>query len=387
MQLSLNSSKEWLKKNTIFGNINQHVKSYLLRHNYAVIVRHYKNAEWKTQIPKLSKLPDSILNILFIGGDYQQDSSGMLQALQSLGKVKVFTKKDGSYGMTPAMHRTSLNAFDINTRRLIEIIDQMEEMGEPPHLIIGQMWGCTFDTSIFDDVRRRNGTLVINIAMDDRHTYWADMGSKKWMGSYGLISHVDMVLTAAPECVEWYLKEGCNALYFPEASDPNIFNPMPELPKVHDVSFVGARYGIREKIIQELRNSGISVSAFGNGWEGGRLLTTDVTRLFAQSKIILGIGTIGHCTDFYALKLRDFDGPMSGSFYLTHDNPDLRKLYEIGREIETYRDVGECVKKVKWYLEHDVERESIASAGRQRALNDHTWVCRFSDLFASLRAG
>jgi len=26
-------------------------------------------------------------------------------------------------------------------------------------------------------------------------------------------------------------------------------------------------------------------------------------------------------------------------------------------------------------------------AGRQRALNDHTWLRRFSDLFASLKAG
>ena len=78
---------------------------------------------------------------------------------------------------------------------------------------------------------------------------------------------------------------------------------------------------------------------------------------------------------------------MSGSFYLTSDNPDLRELYEVGREIETYRDIDDCVKKVKWYLEHDGERESIALAGRQRALNDHTWLRRFSDLFASLKAG
>jgi hypothetical protein len=387
MHFSFNRSKALLKKNKIFGQINQHVKSYLLKRRYAVIVRHYNRIDWQSRYAKLPALPATTLNILFLGGDYQQDSSGMLQALQSLGNVTVFTKTDGSYGLTPAIHSTSLNAFDLNTKRLLEIIELMEAMKEPPHLIIGQMWGGTFDASIFDAVRCRNDTVVINIAMDDRHTYWADMGSKKWMGSYGLISHVDVVLTAAPECVEWYLKEGCHALFFPEASDPNIFNPMPELPKVHDVSFVGARYGVREKIVQGLRHSGVSVSAFGNGWEGGRLLAADVTRLFAQSKIILGIGTIGHCTDFYALKLRDFDGPMSGSFYLTHDNPDLRKLYEVGREIETYRDIGECVDKVKWYLEHDDERESIASAGRQRALNDHTWFRRFSDLFATLRAG
>ena len=385
MYFSLKSFRAFLKSYPLFAKINQHVKSFLLKRNYSVIVRNYKNTSLHSQVYKLPKLTNSVINILFLGSDYQQDSSGMLQALKSLGNTTVFTKEDGTYGLNPSANLISLNAFDVNTKRLIEIIEQMEALDEPPHLIIGQMWGGTFDANVLDAVRRRNGTVVINIAMDDRHTYWGDMGSRKWMGSYGLIPHVDAVLTAAPECVEWYLKEGCPALFFPEASDPNIFYPMPRLPKVHDVSFVGARYGIREKIVQGLRSAGVSVSAFGNGWESGRLSTEGVARLFAQSKIILGSGTVGHCTDFYALKLRDFDGPMSGSFYLTHDNPDLRQLYKIGREIETYQDVEDCIEKVKWYLGHDDERESIASAGRLRALNDHTWLRRFSDLFASLK--
>jgi hypothetical protein len=387
MYFSLKSTKENLMKNQVFTAMNQYVKSYILKRNYSVIARHYRSAASRSIGGEWPRLPDASLNILFLGSDYQQDSSGMLQALQSLGNVTVFTKEDGSYGLSPSAHITALNAFAVNTKRLLEIIEQMEAIDEPPHLIIGQMWGGTFDASIFDAIRRSNNTIVINIAMDDRHTYWGDMGSRKWMGSYGLIPHVDAVLTAAPECVAWYLKEGCPALFFPEASDPAIFHPMPQLRKVHDVSFVGARYGIREKIIQGLRSAGVSVSAFGNGWGGGRMLAADVPRLFAQSKIVLGMGTIGHCRDFYALKLRDFDGPMSGSFYLTHANPDLGGLYEIGREVETYRDIEECVEKVKWYLKHDDERESIASAGRQRALNDHTWLRRFTDVFASLKTG
>lgn len=387
MYFSLKSTTEILKRNPILAKINQNFKSYLLKRNYSIIVRNYKNIELHSPRCKLPKLTESVINILFLGSDYQQDSSGMLQALKALGNTTVFTKEDGSYGLNPSAHLTSLNVFDKNTKRLLEIIKQMEAVGEPPHLIIGQMWGGTFDANILDAVRRRNGTVVINIAMDDRHTYWGDMGSRKWMGSYGLIPHVDAVLTAAPECVEWYLKERCPALFFPEASDPSIFYPMPQLPKEHEVCFVGARYGIREKIVQELRSAGVSVSAFGSGWECGRLPAEDVPRLFAQSKIILGLGTIGHCTDFYSLKLRDFDGPMSGSFYLTHDNPDLHQLYKIGREIATYRDVEDCIEKVKWYLSHDEERESIASAGRQRALNDHTWIRRFSDLFTTLKMG
>lgn len=380
------SIKQKIKKYSFLVKVNRLIQSLRLKTRYWVISRHYDYLKPTVSLRVFPKLNASRLNILFMGTDEQQDTSGLLQALQSFGEVTVFTRADGSYGQSPAKSLTSLNAYDVNTQRLLAIVAQMEGRGEPPNLIIGQMWGVAFDAAVLDNTRQKNATVVMNIAMDDRHTYWGDMKTRRWMGSYGMIPHIDIALTAAPECVQWYLKEGCPAIFFPEASDSNIFYPMPELPKIYDVSFVGARYGIREKIVQALRSAGVSVSAFGNDWEGGRLPTQEVPRLFAQSKIILGIGTIGHCNDFYALKLRDFDAPMSGSFYLTNDNPDLKDLYEIGREIETYSDIADCVEKVKWYLAHDDEREYIASAGRQRALKDHTWSRRFSDLFTSLRA-
>jgi spore maturation protein CgeB len=127
------------------------------------------------------------------------------------------------------------------------------------------------------------------------------------------------------------------------------------------------------------------VAAYGSGWDSGRLETKDVPQLFAQSKIVLGVGTIGHCEDFYALKMRDFDGPMSGSLYLTHANPDLDLLYRVGQEIVTYTSIDDCIHKAKWFLDHDDERERVAQSGRVRASTDHTWDKRFADLFDILR--
>jgi spore maturation protein CgeB len=98
----------------------------------------------------------------------------------------------------------------------------------------------------------------------------------------------------------------------------------------------------------------------------------------------LGVGTILHCRDFYALKMRDFDAPMSGSFYLTHDNPDLRLLYGVGKELETYGSTEECIEKVLYYLAHDQERERIAAAGLAAAARKHTWDHRFAQLMDAL---
>ena len=322
-------------------------------------------------------------NIFFVGTDEQQDRSGTLQALARMGTLRWFTRADGSYGQNDPRVETVRRSA--NAERLRELVAQAAAEGCTPDILIAQTWATLINPAVFDDIRREHGTLVVNISMDDRHQYRGRRLGNSWSGSYGLIGHIDLALTTSPECLDWYRKEGCPALCFPEASDERIFHPMPALPKIHDVSFVGGRYGIREEIVTMLRRAGVQVSAYGSGWDSGRIATEDVPTLFAQSKIVLGVGTIGHCSDFYALKMRDFDGPMSGSLYLTHDNPDLAMLFERGREIATYRSARECVEKVRYYLREEAVREAIAAAGRARAVRDHTWMHRFGSLFDQLR--
>lgn len=323
------------------------------------------------------------MRIFFLGTDEQQDRSGTLQALAEISELTYFTRADGSYGqndpLPPPLRKRA------NTERLWALIKEQAGRGKPPDILIAQTWACLIEPEIFSRIREAYGTFIIHISMDDRHQYWGAKIKGEWGGTFPLIPHIDLALTAAPECVTWYQQEGCPALFFPEASDPEIFHPMPELPKIHDICFVGGRYGIREQIVDALRKAGIRVSAFGSGWEGGRIDTESVPKLFAQSRIILGIGTIGHCSDFYALKMRDFDAPMSGSFYLTHDNHDLRALFAVDKEIATYHSIEDCVEKARYYLAHENERESIASAGYQRASDEHTWNNRFDGLLSTLK--
>src|SRR5207244_2165922 len=110
-----------------------------------------------------------------------------------------------------------------------------ETTGWTPQLLIAQTWPTTLEPEILSRIRDRWGALIVNLSMDDRHQYWGSRSGGRWEGTFGLIPHIDVALTAAPECVDWYEKEGCPAMFFPEASDPVIFRPMPELEKVHDV--------------------------------------------------------------------------------------------------------------------------------------------------------
>ena len=386
--------KSALKKVRWFYSINAWLKSKSLQSEYQRTIRYYSEKNSVGTFESLlsdrlrnrtEKLKDSReqIRIFFVGTDEQQDRSGIVQALSKLGKLEYFTRADGGYGQN---YQGSVAVrIRTNAERLLESFSNFEQEKKIPDLLIAQTWGSYIDPKALGHVRQAYGTIIVNIGMDDRHLYWRGKVNGESGGTYSLIPYIDLALTAAPECVEWYLKEGCPAVFFPEASDPNLFHPMPENPKMHDVCFVGGRYGIREKIVNTLRRAGISVIAYGSGWEKGRLPTEDVPKLFAQSKIVLGVGTVGHCDNFYALKMRDFDGPLSGSCYITHDNPDLYQLYEVGKEILTYRDVEECLRKVTYYLANNEKREKIAKAGYMRAIKEHTWDKRFQDLMILLR--
>ena len=317
--------------------------------------------------------------VFFMGTDEQQDKSGFVQALHRVADVEAFTRTDGAWGQNdPAAYAVRRTR---NTQRLWALVSGLAASGWIPDLLLTQTWGCLVEPEVFSRIRKDFGTLIVNIAMDDRHQYWGRKVNGEWDGTWPLIPHLDFTLTAAPEAVDWYRKEGGKALFFPEASDSDIFHPMPELPKIHDVSFVGSRYGIRERVVTALREAGIQVTAYGSGWDSGRIAVDHVPQLFAQSKIVLGVSAIGHCADFVGLKLRDFDAPMSGSCYLTQHNDDLHGLYDIGREVDTYHSVAECVERARYLLSHDAEREAFASAGRARAALDHTWDVRFRTLF------
>ena len=321
---------------------------------------------------------------LWVGTDAGQDRSGLLQGLARVAEVVEFINEVGEYGQLRAIGPLAIQEREANGRTLLKYIENYREKGNPIEVIVGQLWNYRMDNRALDHARKY-GIRVVNIGMDDRHAYWGRrMPNGEWGGTRGLVGHVDLVCTAAPECVEWFSLEGCRAIFLPEASDPNFFAPRSDVAKVCDVCFVGAAYGIRQEIVAALEQSGLTVSAYGKGWPRGPISTEEVPELFARSKIILGVGTIGYCTDLFALKMRDFDGPMSGSLYLTTGNPDLLALYDVGSEIVTYRNVRECVELAKYYVRHDVEREAIADAGRRRAERDHTWQRRFECVLGTL---
>jgi spore maturation protein CgeB len=111
-------------------------------------------------------------------------------------------------------------------------------------------------------------------------------------------------------------------------------------------------------------------------------------KVFSRSRINLGFNTCGDtfsdADPIRQVRLRDFEIPMSGGFYLTEAFEELADFYEPGKEVVFFSSPEECADKAEYYLKHGKEREAIRKAGYRRAQQDHTWQKRLSAAFQEM---
>jgi hypothetical protein len=167
------------------------------------------------------------------------------------------------------------------------------------------------------------------------------------------------------------------------ASSLKFYYPM-NIEKKYDVGFIGNKYGFREELVTSLIDAGINVEARGTGWKSGRIKLEDNNKFFNECKIILGMGTVGHCKDFYTQKLRDFDAPLSGGVYVTHNNEDLKQLYKKDEEIILCDYIEDYIDNIKKLLEDDEKIKAISAKAFKKASEHHTYEKRFIELFKHL---
>lgn len=99
--------------------------------------------------------------------------------------------------------------------------------------------------------------------------------------------------------------------------------------------------------------------------------------IYAGTKINLNIalkGIEGGTTQ----RIMDIMG--AGGFVLTNYCEETAELFEEDKEIVMFRTPEELIQKVDYYLEHEEEREQIARAGHEKAMNDYTYEKKIKKL-------
>ena len=87
---------------------------------------------------------------------------------------------------------------------------------------------------------------------------------------------------------------------------------------------------------------------------------------------------------FEMVKGRYYEVCASGGFQLAHYAEGLEQSYVPGEELVIYLSPEDLLEKVKYYLEHEEEREAIANKGYLRTRAEHTMDKRFQDIFSKI---
>lgn len=162
------------------------------------------------------------------------------------------------------------------------------------------------------------------------------------------------------------------------------------------VSFIGARYPERERLLQMLEANGEDVEAYGREWSrhpwdvlrthrwkgAGLRAHRDVTRadyygVMAGSVATLNVHGAGHD----GLSMRTFEAPGVGGLQLI-DRPDVASHYEVGKETLVFTSDEELRDHLARVRREPSWAEAIRTAGRARTLAEHTLVHRMREAVA-----
>ena len=305
---------------------------------------------------------------------------------------------------------------------------------EKPDLMFTVLFTDEFDSSILRSVTEDVGVMTVNWFCDDHWRF--ERYSRLWAPCFR------WVVTTAESALPKYARIGYrNVIKSQWACNTFLYRRI-HLPQEFDVTFVGQPYGHRRKVIEQLRQAGIDVRTWGQGWDSGRVSQDEMIRIFSASRINLNLTTaygaksddepeavsiknhslwqlveripftnaikksatgytqsgpnsvLTHPTVSEAtksaehhieqIKGRNFEVPGTGGFLLTQHAAHLEHYYDLGREVVSVHSTEEMVEKVRYYLAHEEERTAIAEAGYQRTLRDHTYQQRFNDIFTRI---
>lgn len=221
------------------------------------------------------------------------------------------------------------------------------------------------------------GIITINLAM---HENGFDLQENKLYFGYKYIAPLfDLNCVIGNKVhLNKYIAINSVPYYWAEGASPKVYFPK-KINKDIDVLFVGHQWTRRIWSINFLRKNGINISVFGRDWPSGPLKIDELNNYLNRSKIILGFGGLAY-SELTDLKARDFEVPMARGFYLVQKNDDLKKHFIFDKEIVVWASLHELLAKIKYYLNHPLEREKISEAGYYRSIRDHTWKKRFDEI-------
>lgn len=146
----------------------------------------------------------------------------------------------------------------------------------------------------------------------------------------------------------------------------------------------------RHRVIEEILGAGIQVHVFGDSWKNYRgrgaenlithpkVMAKESLQVWSQAKIGLNIMN-GHKA---GMTERIANIMLCGACCVSDETSYLREHFKDGENIVLFRAdrTEQMVERIQYLLQHDEERERIAGAGREKAMQGHLWRNRAEKL-------
>jgi spore maturation protein CgeB len=299
---------------------------------------------------------------------------------------------------------------DEMNRRLISRVQETK-----PDLLFCFLFTEEIKKETIGYITRKTSTKTFNWFGDDHWRF--PVYSRHWAPLFTAVSTTDEKAFAD------YKSSGIkNVIKTQWAANPFLYKPQDRSRDKgqYQITFFGQNYGSRSEYIKDLQEAELPAQGHGHGWlAGGGIDPQEMLDIYSFSKISLNFSetpyygfkkklnllsklvvgkelgrykftghrlfdniksTVG--TQRKTIKARTFEVPACGGFLLTGmPDDDLSEYYEIGKEVEVFRDRDELIKKCRYYLDHDSERQNIAKAGYERTIREHTYPHRFKQIF------
>jgi hypothetical protein len=202
----------------------------------------------------------------------------------------------------------------------------------------------------------------------------------------------DLILTSFPHFVPRFRAMGIASEYFRIGFDPKASEKIGLVEKDISVSFVGgiSRHHGKALPLLETLAERTPIEFFGYGAENlsaqspvrarhhGEVWGLDMYRALARSRITINRHI--NVAENNANNMRLYEATGMGALLITDMKDNLGDLFEIGKEIIAYSSPDECVELINYYVAHPEEAATIAKAGQQRTLRDHTYRARMVEL-------
>jgi spore maturation protein CgeB len=204
------------------------------------------------------------------------------------------------------------------------------------------------------------------------------------------VGRYDGVVSSIQSKVDEYGRLGVPTCLLPHAFHPRALEAVDD-GEIIPLSFVGslsAAHVGRTRLLEAVATRFPELRLWSAGPPDSPLLREryvgqawgrDMYGVLARSRVTLN----NHLDGLpFADNCRLFEATGVGSLLVTDWKPNLHELFEPGREVAAYRSVEECLALAGRYVADDVAWGTIARAGQDRTLREHTYRDRMERLLA-----